>query len=309
MCIRSPGSSTNPCRPPASESIGGVAIGTIELLDQRPLYITKVNLVLTEQPTPHLTVVTLNNPDRLNALSMEMVSQLHETLDALAESDSRVVILTGAGRGFCSGLDLSEPAVSPTARTRTGPAAGMRTQEFVAGLVPKVMAIPQPVIAAVNGAAVGGGLGLAAACDLRIAGRSALFCTQFIKLGLSGCDIGVSYTLPKLVGTTRAAELIFTARRFGGEEAERIGLVSEVVDDEHLLTRAHEIASILLSYSPFGLEMTKQVFRANQDAANVEAAIALENRTQILAATQMFAATGQTFSDAVGAPTKADDGR
>ena len=268
-----------------------------------------MNLVLTEQPTPHLTVVTLNNPERLNALSMEMVAQLHETLDAIAESDSRVVILTGAGRGFCSGLDLSQPAIAPTAETRTGPAAGMRTQEFVAGLVPKVMSLPQPVIAAVNGAAIGGGMGLAAACDLRIAGHSAFFCTQFIKLGLSGCDIAVSYTLPKLVGATRAADLIFTARRVGAEEAERIGLVSEVVDDDQLQTRARELAEVLLSYSPFGLEMTKQVFRANLDAANVEAAIALENRNQILAATQMFAATGQTFSSAVGTPTKARDER
>jgi enoyl-CoA hydratase/carnithine racemase len=214
------------------------------------------------------------------------------------------MILTGAGRGFCSGLDLSAPAVAPSARLRTGPAAGMRTQELVASLVPKIMALPQPVIAAVNGAAVGGGLGIAAGCDLRIASRSAMFCTQFIKLGLSGCDIGVSYTLPKILGATRAAELIFTSRRFGADEAERIGLVSEVVDDEQLMARAQEIADILLSHSPFGLEMTKQVFRANQDAPNVSAAIALENRTQILAATHLFAATGQTFSEAVGAPTK-----
>jgi enoyl-CoA hydratase/carnithine racemase len=251
-----------------------------------------VNLVLTDQPTPELTVVTLNSPDKLNAMSMELVSQLHTTLDALAASESRVVIITGAGRGFCSGLDLSKPAVAPTAEVRTGAAAGMRTQEFVASLVPKIMALPQPVIAAVNGPAVGGGLGIAAACDLRIASRSAVFCTQFIKLGISGCDIGISYTLPKLVGATRAAELIFTARKFGAEEAERIGLVSEVADDDQLMTRAREIADVLLSYSPFGLEMTKQVFRANQDAANVSAAIALENRTQILSATQIVGGFG-----------------
>jgi enoyl-CoA hydratase/carnithine racemase len=203
-----------------------------------------VNLVLTEQPIPHLRIVSLNNPARLNALGMEMVGLLHHTLDELAESDCRVVILTGAGRGFCSGLDLSEPAVAPSARDRNGPAAGMRTQEFVASLV------------------------------------------------------------PKLVGVTRAADLIFTARRLGAEEAERIGLVSEVVADGHLLTRAREIADVLLAYSPFGLEMTKQVFRANQDAANVTAAIALENRTQILSASQLFATSGKTFADAVGAPGK-----
>lgn len=262
-----------------------------------------MNLVLRDQPIPELTVVTLNNPARLNALSMEMVSQLHDSLDALAESDCRVVILTGAGRGFCSGLDLSAPAVAPSAQTRSGAAGGMRTQEFIASLVPKIMALPQPVIAAVNGACVGGGLGIAAACDFRIASPSAMFCTQFIKLGIGGCDIGVSYTLPKLVGTTRAADLIFTARRVDADEAERIGLVSEVVKDEHLLTRAREIADVLLSYSPFGLEMTKQVFRANQDASNVQAAIAMENRTQILAATHIFAASGKTFSDTVLSPT------
>ncbi|HEY7052454.1 MAG TPA: enoyl-CoA hydratase-related protein [Mycobacterium sp.] len=256
-----------------------------------------MNPVLTEQPAPHLTILTLNQPDRLNALSMEMVGQLHSTLDALAESDCRVVILTGAGRGFCSGLDLSQPAVAPSARDRRGPAGGMRTQEFIAALVPKIMRLPQPVIAAVNGPAVGGGFAIAAACDFRIASESALFCTQFIKLGISGCDIGVSYTLPKLLGATRAADLIFTARRVGAAEAEHIGLVSEIVPDEQLLTRAREIAEVLLSYSPFGLEMTKQVFRANLDAANVDAAIALENRTQILSGEQIFASTGKTFAD------------
>jgi enoyl-CoA hydratase/carnithine racemase len=254
-----------------------------------------VKPVLIDHPTPDLAVVTLNNPDRLNALSMEMVAQLHATFDELAESDCRVVILTGAGRGFCAGLDLSSPAVAPTARTRSGPAAGMRTQEFIASLVPKVMRLPQPVIAAVNGPCVGGGLGIAAACDFRIAARSALFCTQFIRLGISGCDIGVSYTLPKLLGATRAAELIFTARRVSGEEAERIGLASEVVDDDQLLTRARQIAKMLLSHSPFGLEMTKQVFNANLDAANVDAAIALENRTQILAS------SSGDFAEAVAA--------
>ncbi|HME50286.1 enoyl-CoA hydratase/isomerase family protein [Mycobacterium sp.] len=252
--------------------------------------------VLFERPRSGLAVVTLNNPDRLNALSTGMVSALHDALDELAgDSRCRVVILTGAGRGFCSGLDLSEPAVAPTARDRTGAASGMRTQEFIASLVPKMISLPQPVIAAVNGPAVGGGFALAAASDLRVAGLSASFCTQFIRLGVSGCDIGVSYTLPKLIGGARAAELIYTARRIGAEEAERIGFVSEVVPDRELMSRAEEIASVMLSHSPFALEMTKQVFRANQDAANAAAAIALENRTQVLAG------SGGDFAEAVAA--------
>ncbi len=262
-----------------------------------PPYITAVPTpVLLERPASRLAVITLNNPARLNALSTAMVSALHATLDELAgDSRCRVLILTGAGRGFCSGLDLSEPAVAPTARDRSGAASNLRTQEFIASLVPKIISLPQPVIAAVNGPAVGGGFALAAASDLRIAGAGASFCTQFIRLGVSGCDIGISYTLPKLIGGARAAELIYTARRFGADEAERIGFVAEVVPDADLLSRAEEIASVMLSHSPFALEMTKQVVRANQDAANVSAAIALENRTQVLAG------SGGDFAEAVAA--------
>jgi enoyl-CoA hydratase/carnithine racemase len=240
--------------------------------------------------------VTLNSPDRLNALSMGLVAGLHDTLDELAaDSRCRVVILTGAGRGFCSGLDLSEPQVAPSAKDRKGAAASLRTQEFIASLVPKIIRLPQPVIAAVNGPAVGGGMALAAACDVRIASTTALFGVQFIRLAVSGCDIGISYTLPRLIGAARAAELIYTARHFGADEAERIGFVSEVVSDDELLPRAMKIADVLISHSPFALEMTKQVLRANQDAPNVDAAIALENRTQILAG------SGGDFEEAVAA--------
>jgi enoyl-CoA hydratase len=255
-----------------------------------------VEPILVARPTPQCVVVTLNSPERLNALSMQMVGDLHETLDALAvDSGCRVVILTGAGRGFCSGLDLSAPQVAPGAQHKKGLAASLRTQEFIASLVPKIIRLPQPVIAAVNGPAVGGGMALAAACDLRIASTTALFGVQFIKLAVSGCDIGISYTLPRLIGAARAAELIYTARHFVAQEAERIGFVSEVLSDDELLPRAMQIAEVLVSHSPFALEMTKQVLRANQDAPNVDAAIALENRTQILAG------SGGDFEEAVAA--------
>jgi enoyl-CoA hydratase/carnithine racemase len=161
----------------------------------------------------------------------------------------------------------------------------MRSQERIAALVPKLRSIQQPVIAAINGPAYGGGLALACGCDLRVAAASARLCVQFVKVGIGGCDIGISYTLPRLVGVSRAHDLILTARVIDAPEAERIGLVSRVVPDGTALDTALGIADTLCSYSPFGVVMTKQVMWANVDAANVESAIHLENRTQILAST------------------------
>jgi enoyl-CoA hydratase/carnithine racemase len=243
--------------------------------------------VVVERPRAEVAVVTLNRPDALNALTFALVDELHEALDALdADNSCRVVVLTGAGRGFCAGLDLKE--IGPSSRATglsTGARAGMRSQEHIAALVPKIRSMQQPVIAAINGAAYGGGLALACACDLRVAAASARLCVQFVKVGIGGCDIGISYTLPRLVGVSRAHDLILTARVIDATEAERIGLVGRVVADGTALDAALEIADSLCAYSPFGVVMTKQVMWANVDAPNVESAIHLENRTQILAST------------------------
>jgi enoyl-CoA hydratase/carnithine racemase len=243
--------------------------------------------VLVERPRPEVAVVTLNRPGSLNALTFPLVDELHAALDAIdADNSCRVVVLTGAGRGFCAGLDLKE--IGPSSRSEgigTGARAGMRSQEHIAALIPKLRSIQQPVIAAINGAAYGGGLALACAADIRIAAVSARLCVQFIKVGIGGCDIGISYTLPRLVGVSRAHDLILTARVIDADEAERIGLVSRVVPEGSALDAALEVADTLCSYSPFGVVMTKQVMWANVDATNVEAAIHLENRTQILAST------------------------
>jgi enoyl-CoA hydratase len=240
--------------------------------------------VIVERPTKRYAVVTLNNPDRLNALSIRLVGALHSTLDELAvDPHCRVVILTGAGRGFCSGLDLSEPPIAPTARYRRGMGAGYRTQEYISSLVPKMIHLPQPIIAAVNGPAFGGGLSIAAACDMRIASSAATFGAPFLSLGISGGDVGISYTLPRAVGSARAAELLYTARKFGPDEALAMGFVTEVVDPDGLVERARALAEIMVQYSPFALELTKQILRTNENAPSVESAIALENRTQVLA--------------------------
>ncbi len=240
-------------------------------------------LVVT-YPRPEIAILTLNRPDTLNALSYELVEDLHSALDAIAvDNVCRVVVLTGAGRGFCSGLDLSAPSPPEAGGGTEFPRSGMRWQERIANLTAKIHRLRQPVIAAVNGAAYGGGFGIALACDIRIASTSARFCSQFIKLGLGGCDIGVSYTLPRIVGAGPAFDLILTARVVDADEALRLGLVSRLADD--VTDEALAIAETLCRYGKFGVESTKQVLWANLGASSLEAALHLENRSQILAST------------------------
>ncbi|QZT58370.1 enoyl-CoA hydratase/isomerase family protein [Mycolicibacterium austroafricanum] len=242
------------------------------------------SVVEVTRPRPEITVVTLNRPDKLNALSYELVETLHDALDAVAADNTcRVVVLTGAGRGFCSGLDLSAPNPEETGGGTEFPRSGMRWQERIADLTAKLHRLRQPAIAAVNGVAYGGGLGIAAACDIRVASPSARFCTQFIKLGLGGCDIGVSYTLPRILGAGPAFDMILTARAVDADEALRLGLVSRVADSA--LDEALAVAETLCGFGKFGVESTKQVLWANLEASSLEAALHLENRSQILAST------------------------
>jgi enoyl-CoA hydratase/carnithine racemase len=233
-------------------------------------------------PRPDIAVLTLNRPEKLNALNYELVEDLHAALEGIrSNNDCRVVVLTGAGRGFCSGLDLTDLNPSAAGGGTEFPRSGMRWQELIADLTARIHRLRQPVIAAVNGPAYGGGFGIALACDIRIASESARFCTQFIKLGIGGCDIGVSYTLPRIIGAGPAFDLILTARAVDADEALRLGIVSRlsgsVVDD------ALAIAETLCSYGKFGLESTKQVMWANLEASCLEAALHMENRSQILA--------------------------
>jgi enoyl-CoA hydratase len=242
-----------------------------------------VTTVRSEQVRPGITLLTLDRPERLNAMSRELVADLHTALDDIAaDRDCRVVVLTGEGRGFCSGLDLKE--TGDFAREADGgPPAGMRMQQHIATLIPQLRRLPQPVIAAVNGPATGGGLALALACDVRIAAESALFNVAFIRVGLSGCDIGVSYLLPRLIGASRAFELLLTGRMVDAAEADRIGLVLKVVPDAEVLNAALETAELIRANSPFGVWMTKEVMWSNLEAGSLQAAIDLENRTQLLA--------------------------
>src|SRR5579884_2315116 len=242
--------------------------------------------VRVERPRPGIALVPLDRPERLNAMSHQLVAELHDALDELApDPECRVVVLTGAGRGFCAGLDLRDAGQAPGTAGLGRAQAGMRSQQHIARLVPRLRAMPQPVIAAVNGPAAGGGLALALASDIRIAAASARFNVAFVRIGLSGCDIGVSWLLPRLIGASAAFELMLTGRLIPADEALRIGLVSRVVPDEELAGAALGVAEEIVANSPFGVWMTKEVMWSQLEVGSLQAGIDLENRTQIMAST------------------------
>lgn len=234
-----------------------------------------------EMPAEAIGVVTLNRPERLNAMSRELIREFHECLGEIAQRDDiRVVILTGAGRGFCAGTDLKDSASAEGMNAVPDALVGQRQ---VSSMVALLRRIPQPVIAAVNGVAAGGGFSLTMACDVRIAAESARFVASYVNIGLSACEMGSSYFLPRLIGHSRASEILYTGRMLEADEAERIGYVSRVVPDGQALEAALEVAGQMASKSPFGLRMTKEVLNQTIDAPSLEAALAIEDRTQMLA--------------------------
>lgn len=238
--------------------------------------------LLIEEPEPGVAVVTLNRPDRLNAFDIATVEEIHAMLDWLETANAvRVLVLTGAGRGFSAGTDLKSSRVNenePVSVSRQ-----MRSQRRIADMVQHMRRVPQPIIAAINGVAAGGGFSLTMAADIRVAAVSARFVCSYINIGLSSGEIGSSYFLPRLIGLSRAADLLYTGRTMDAEEAGRIGYVSKVVPDGETLSAALEIARVMLDKSPFGLRMTKEVLNQSIDAQSLEAALYMENRTQTLA--------------------------
>lgn len=243
-----------------------------------------MDVVVRSEPAPGIVQLTLNRPDKLNAMTGELVQSLHEHLDAIAvDPVARVVILTGEGRGFCAGLDLGGYGTAPHTEHLGRTQAGFAVQKHIATLMPKLRSLPQPVIAAVNGPAAGGGFALVLGSDIRLAARSAKFNAAFIRIGLSACDIGTSWVLPRLVGAARAQELMLTGRVFDAEEAYRIGLVVDLLDDDALmdaaLTKAHEV----MRNAPFGVALTKEGMWGALEIPAMQNAIDLENRQQIMA--------------------------
>ena len=243
--------------------------------------------LLFQIPQPGIGHLVLNRPDRLNALSLAMVGELHGFLDELALSeDIRVLVVSGAGRGFCSGADIINPELLKPAIDE-GPAAHLKEiQRRYSGLVVKIRYLPQPVIAAVHGPAAGGGMCLALAADIVYASPTATFVNSFINIGLAGAELGGSYILPRLVGFSRAAEILYTGRTVDAREAERIGLITRLLeDDARLMDAAMEAARNLLKKNPTGLRLTKEALNRNLNAVSLEAAIEREDLNQSICVT------------------------
>jgi enoyl-CoA hydratase len=256
--------------------------------------------VRTDELEDGIVLVTIDRPERRNALSGNTLAELHRTFDIIGgDPTQRVVIITGAGPSFCAGADMKAGPGDgdDTGGTPTGELLGavqqplVRTfaaQEFMAGLFEKVHRLRQPVIAAVNGHAHGGGFALALACDIRFAATSASFGAVFIKRGVSSCDMGTSYHLPRLVGASRSAELLLTGRVFDAAEAKDMGLVLDVVPDADVVGRALETARLIKANPPLATWMTKETMWQTVDSPSLRHALDLENRTQV-----MCTATGE----------------
>jgi enoyl-CoA hydratase len=245
-----------------------------------------------EEAEPGIFVVTMNRPEKLNTLALGIVDEMHDAFDDLGSSKHvRAVVLTGAGRAFCAGADLTAESSLDLSEV----SGVFAVQERIASLHEKIHRLRWPVIAAVNGVAVGGGFSLALASDIRFASTGAQFGAVFVTLGISGCDMGTSYLLPRLVGASRSAELMLTGRIFGSEEAHGMGLVLDVVTDGAVVDRALRTCRLITRHSPMAIWMTKETMWQNIDAPSLRHALDLENRTQV-----MCSQTGDT-AEAVAA--------
>ena len=246
-------------------------------------------------------ILTLNRPDKLNAMSFQMIEDLHAIFDHLMVNlDCRILILRAEGRVFCAGLDLKESMVLQSKKKpqelkdkffyintpdKDTIKAKLYAQWRTSKLIVKMRRINQPIIALINGAATGAGFTFTLASDIRIASKNARFNNAFINIGFSGSDLASSYHLPRLIGMSRAAEILYTGRFVDADEAYKIGLVFKVVDKENLLDEGIELAEQLLKKSPLGLRMTKHAVNISLDSPSLETIMELENRAQMLCST------------------------
>ena len=225
----------------------------------------------------------LNRPEALNAINTQMVTELRDYFGGLAENtDTRVVVMRGEGRAFCAGLDIKQAGDMVDSAGHRPVGYGWGFQGYLADVYIAMRRCPQPIISLIQGPACGGGFAFVLASDIRVAAESARMNAAFIRIGLSACDMGTSYFLPRLVGTSLASELMLTGRFINADRALSTGLVSEVVPDAQLKDAAKPYLQEMLTTSPMGLRLTKEGLNMAVDANSLEAAMAIENRNQIL---------------------------
>jgi enoyl-CoA hydratase len=255
------------------------------------------HFVRVEHPRPYVALVTLDRPERMNSMAFDLMLPLRETLEAVSrDNDVRVVVLTGAGKAFCSGADLENPGRIPDVEGLTLPTIALRSMELLEKVILTVRGMHQPVIAAVNGPAIGGGFCVALACDLRVAADAAYFRAAGINNGLTASELGISYLLPRAIGAARAADIMLTGRDVAADEAERIGLVSQTVDGPELLDACLDVADRINGYSRPGIELTKRMLSASLDASSLSAHMDHEGLAQLF-----VRLTTHNFEEAVAA--------
>lgn len=238
--------------------------------------------VLVDRPRSDVALVTLNRPERMNSMAFDVMVPLKGVLEDLRYDNSvRVVVLTGAGRGFSSGADHKSAGSVPHVAGLTRPTYALRSMEILDDVILALRRLHQPVIAAVNGAAIGGGLCLALACDVRVAAEGAYFRAAGINNGLTASELGLSYLLPRAIGSSRAFEIMLTGRDVDAQEAARIGLVSSVVAEEVLLETCYDMADRMAAFSRPGIELTKRTLWSGLDAASLEGHMQAEGLGQL----------------------------
>ena len=256
-----------------------------------------MSFILVEKPRPHVTQITLNRPERMNAMAFDVMVPLRDALQEVSfDNDTRVVILTGAGEGFCSGADMEDSGYLPIFDGLTIPGIARRAMKVLDDVVKSIQDMHQPVIGAINGAAIGGGFCLSMATDIRIVSEAAYFRPAGINNGLTAAELGLSYLLPRAIGTSRAFEIMLSGRDVDAAEAERIGLVSRLVPQEQLLNECYALAERMIGYSQLGVELTKQMLWAGMDAGSLHSHMNHEGHAQLF-----IRMTTQNFEEAVKA--------
>ena len=256
-----------------------------------------MSFVLIDKPRPNVTLVTLNRPERMNAMAFDVMIPFREALEEISyDNDTRVVVITGAGHGFCSGADLEDSGVVPNISGLTRPGIARRALGILDDVILALRKMHQPVIGAINGAAIGGGFCLAVATDIRIASDAAYFRAAGINNGLTASELGISYLLPRAIGSSRAFDIMLTGRDVDAAEAERIGLVSRVVPADQLLDACYETAARIIGYSRVGVELTKRMLWSGLDASSLTAHMDHEGHAQLF-----VRMTTENFEEAIRA--------